>query len=1160
SNARYAQGLFLLGSNTGTPKPTATLTNTEITTLSDHSDGAYNANGSLYITESDIGTGRLGTSSYSPAITSYGQLASTTLTDIYALTSGDYSPVLKVYSADAKTATANHLTVQNSELYSHGQNSPVLYSTGKVTITASIMSADCSAGVVLDGNGQVTITNTSIDLEHTYAAAKNIDHPAILIGSSISGDAVFSMTGGHITTDKGDIFSVTGTKAAITLSGVKITNQDSSANLLKAASGNSTNSTVTFTATDQSMTGNITANTGSTVSATLSGKSVLAGSVNKGNPNGNVSLSFQSANSEAPAWYLTANSYVTSLTNNGTIVAGSHKLYVNGILHSNDANFYSEYTADSSDVITISTLALPSGKTSVYYSAYIEAKSSSDISFDIADGSIPAGLTIDEATGEILGTPTTAGTYTFIVEAFNENYVTAQQYTLVITDGSAEHVEIVTEKLNDASTYSPYSTALAASGAGTIVWSVEDGFTLPNGLTLNSETGIISGTPTRAGTYTFMVRAEVSSTNYYTKLLTLKVVEGSDVFMILTDSLKDGTINKSYNVVLKAKCSGTLTWSADKLPDGLSINTDTGKISGKPTKVGTYNPAFTVTNRTESATTTLSIVIKDIKPKIKASVKAGMIDTAYTATFTASAGTGTITWELSGDLPILPNGLTFDAEKATITGKPTEGWNGSFVIMATNTGGTTSKTCKLKIKAIKPKFTFKNPPAATYLEPYTAEAQLTGSQPIVLDVKGLPAGLSYDYDAFDEVVRIYGTPTEGGKFSVKMTATNVQGKGSKSAKIVVNFPPEIQDITLADAYTGKNYTAKFKAEGTKKILWYVASGDLPEGLTLKPTNGQLKGKPAEGGTFSFYVVAENSYGSDTKSVDLVVKVTPPKISTNSLKKGKYNKAYSVTLKTKDGTPDSWDITGYLPKGITFSGGVFSGTPEEAFTGSVIVTASNAGGSDKKIYTLVIAADAPKVTTTSLPGGTVGQAYSATLEATGTPPFVWRWSGYPAGLTLSKDTGVISGIPTKAGTFKITVTAENSAKITTKKYKVDIVDPSGSENVGNAGKSPEDSEIDGEDSESESDSSAEEYRLLAEHYAATGELPEGFVIAAELPAVSAEVSRMYDFEAELSESAPISAKMYWLANSETPSEDDGIAEFFSEDGQEIDSVPENRRVS
>ncbi|MBQ7216561.1 MAG: putative Ig domain-containing protein, partial [Synergistaceae bacterium] len=969
SNARYAQGLFLLGSNTGTPAPTASLTYTQITTLSEHSDGAYNANGSLTISASDIATGRLGTSSYSPAITSYGQLASTTLTDIYALTSGDYSPVLKVYSADAKTATANHLTVQNSELYSHGQNSPVLYSTGKVTITASIMSADCSAGVVVDDNGQVTITTTSMDLDHTYTPTnKNIDHPAILIGSSNSGDAAFTMTGGHITTDKGDIFSVTGTKAAVTISGVKIINKDSSANLLKAASGNSTTSTVTFSATDQSMTGNITAASGSTVSATISGNSVLAGSVNKGNPNGQVSLVLESnANSEAPVWYLTANSYVTSLTNHGTIIASSYKLYVNGSQYTSSmaettgGTFYAESEADSENIITISTLALPSGKTGTEYLSYIVAKSESAMSWDIADGSLPDGLTLDEASGTLSGTPTTAGTYSFVVEVYNDNYITAKPYTLDIMDGSASTISIATTKLNDASTYTPYSAALATSGAGTPTWSVESGFTLPSGLTLDSDTGIISGTPTKVGTFTFMLRAEVSSTNYDTKLLTLKVVEGSDVFTILTDSLKEGTINKSYNVTLKAKGSGTLTWSVSSgsLPDGLTLDYSKGKISGKPTKVGTYNPAFTVTNGTESATSTLAIVIKDVKPKIKASVKAGLIDTAYTATFTASAGTGTITWELSGDLP---NGLTFDAEEAKISGKPTEGWNSSFVIMATNTGGTTSKTCKLKIKAIKPKFTFKNPPAATYLEPYTAEAQLTGSQPIVLSVTGLPAGLSYDYDSFDEVVKISGTPTEGGKFSVKMTATNVQGKGSKSAKIVVNFPPEIQDIELAEAWTGKSYTAKFKAEGTKKILWSVESGDLPEGLTLKPTNGQLKGKPTQGGTYSFYVVATNSYGVDSKSVDLVVNVTPPKISTNSLKKGKYNKAYSVKIKTKDGTPDSWDITGDLPAGITFKDGVFSGTPTEACEESITVTASNEGGSSSKTYTLVIAADAPKVTT------------------------------------------------------------------------------------------------------------------------------------------------------------------------------------------------------
>ncbi len=1148
SSARYAQGLFLLGSQTGSPKPTASLADAKLLTLSEHSDGAYNANASLTITDSDIGTGRYATSSYSPAITTFGNHASTTLANIFAWTSGDYSPVLKVYSADSATLTAS-----SSDFYSHGKDSPVLYTTGRAQISVSVMSTDCSAGVVIDGNGQVSISSTSMYLEHI--TGKDTTHPAILIGSSISGDASFSMTGGSITTDKGDIFSVTGTKAAITLSGVNIANADSSANFLKAASGNSTTSTVTLTASGQSIAGNITANTGSSITANMSGNTVFYGSVNRNNPNGTVNVNLNTSNSEAPVWYLTANSYVTSLTNQGTIIAGSHKLYVNGTQYTSDTAtagggvFYAESETDSANVITISTLALPSGKTDSTYLAYIEAKSTSNISFDVANGSLPDGLTLDEATGEILGTPTTAGTYTFIVKAYNDSYITAQQYTLVIADGSASTVSIETTKLSDASTYSAYSAALAASGAGTVTWSIDSGFSLPNGLTLDSETGIISGTPTKTGSYTFMVRATVSDDNYDTKLLTLKIIEGSDVFLITTRSLKDATVNKNYSVVLKAKGSGTLTWSAEGLPDGLTIDRSKGKISGKPTLAGAYNPSFTVTNGTESATSTIAIIVKDVKPKIKASVKAGMIDTAYTATFSASAGTGTITWALSGDLP---NGLTFDAEKLTISGKPTEGWKGEIVIMASNYGWTTSKKCKLQIKAVKPKFTFKNPPAATFNEPYAAEATLIGSQPLVLDIKGLPAGLSYDYDSFDEVVKIYGTPTEGGKFTVKMTATNVQGKGTKSAKIVVNFPPSIQDFTLAEASTGKSYSYKFNADGTKKITWAVESGDLPAGLTLKASSGQLKGKPTEGGTFSFYIVATNSYGRDIRSADLVVNYTPPKISTNSLKKGKYNKAYSMKIKTKDGTPTSWTLTGDLPAGITFKDGLFSGTPTEAFTGTVYVTASNIGGSDTKSYTLVITADAPKVTTTSLPGGTVGQAYSAKLEATGTPPIVWRWSGAPTGLTLSKDTGVITGTPTKAGTFKITVTAENSAKIVTKKYKVEITGNDDDTVVDEAGALPEESGLD--------EDNAAVVQELAECYASTGELPEGFVIAAELGEVSADVSGLYDFDVTLSDESPEGARLYWIANSETPSDDDTIAEFFGMDGQEIDVVPENRKVT
>ena len=86
-----------------------------------------------------------------------------------------------------------------------------------------------------------------------------------------------------------------------------------------------------------------------------------------------------------------------------------------------------------------------------------------------------------------------------------------------------------------------------------------------------------------------------------------------------------------------------------------------------------------------------------------------------------------------------------------------------------------------------------------------------------------------------------------------------------------------------------------------------------------------------------------------------------------------------------------------------------------------------------------AAAAPSITTSSLPDGKVGEAYSQTLTANGTTPIKWSISGgaLPDGLSLNKDTGKISGTPTADGTAKFTVTAENSAGSDTKELSITI---------------------------------------------------------------------------------------------------------------------------
>ena len=86
-----------------------------------------------------------------------------------------------------------------------------------------------------------------------------------------------------------------------------------------------------------------------------------------------------------------------------------------------------------------------------------------------------------------------------------------------------------------------------------------------------------------------------------------------------------------------------------------------------------------------------------------------------------------------------------------------------------------------------------------------------------------------------------------------------------------------------------------------------------------------------------------------------------------------------------------------------------------------------------------AAAAPSITTSSLPGGKVGEAYSHTLTADGTTPITWSVSGsaLPEGLTLNETTGEISGTPTAEGTAKFTVKAENSAGSDTKELSITI---------------------------------------------------------------------------------------------------------------------------
>jgi hypothetical protein len=146
-----------------------------------------------------------------------------------------------------------------------------------------------------------------------------------------------------------------------------------------------------------------------------------------------------------------------------------------------------------------------------------------------------------------------------------------------------------------------------------------------------------------------------------------------------------------------------------------------------------------------------------------------------------------------------------------------------------------------------------------------------------------------------------------------------------------------------------------------------------------------------------------------------------------------NRPYPSTAVTATGGTGAiaWSATG-LPAGLGINAGtgVISGTPTAAgtTTGIIVTATDTTGATATRAYSVTINA-APSIMTNSLPNGTTTVAYSATLAGSGgTTPYTWSATGLPAGLAISTG-GVISGTPTAAGNFSVSVTLTDASGAT-----------------------------------------------------------------------------------------------------------------------------------
>ncbi len=237
------------------------------------------------------------------------------------------------------------LTVDGGTYTTSGSSgAPAIYSTADITVNNATLTANDSEAVVVEGLNSVTLNNCIVtgDMSGTYGQASGENIHNVMLYQSMSGDAQtgtssFTMTGGSLTSKKGDMFYVTNTDSIINLSGVSLTLADNT-NLLTVAGNNgsrgwgtagSNGGTVTFNLSGQTITGPIYVDSISNLTMNLTNGSAYTGAIDSdGTKAAFLSVTLDSTST----WTLTGDSYVTAF--NGSlenIVANGYTLYVNGV-------------------------------------------------------------------------------------------------------------------------------------------------------------------------------------------------------------------------------------------------------------------------------------------------------------------------------------------------------------------------------------------------------------------------------------------------------------------------------------------------------------------------------------------------------------------------------------------------------------------------------------------------------------------------------------------------------------------------------------------------------------------------------------------------------------------------------------------------------------